>query len=90
MNQVVIDPYNRGTLVGGPRPIAQLPPDARKHGFVADLSRCKAGDLILSGSIKPSLIDWQIFKRQAFATEDAQSARFFWAPMGIAKDANRR
>jgi len=75
MNQVVIDPNNRRTTVERPKLIAQLPPDARRFGFVLDLSLCKAGDLILSSSLKPDLIERQIFKAQesaGFATEHSR------------------
>jgi hypothetical protein len=45
--------------------IARLPASARAFGYIPDLKLCSPGDLILSRSVKPGLIDRQIAKTQA-------------------------
>jgi hypothetical protein len=72
--QLIIDSNNRGPTAGR-RSVPQLRPQTRKFGFVPDLERCLAGDLILFCSVSPNWIDKGIASTQdkaGFAADDSK------------------
>jgi hypothetical protein len=85
MPQVIVDPKNRG-VPAGQKSIAQLSPQARKFGFVPDVGCCKPGDLILSCSVVPGLIEKQIVCTQDKAGFDKDDSRWTHAAVYLYED----
>jgi hypothetical protein len=85
MPQLVIDPNNRGNLAGV-KTIVQLPPKVRGFAFVPDFEKCKAGDLILSSSIRPDLVEYQIVQTQLKAGFTSDDSRWTHAAVYLYED----
>jgi hypothetical protein len=85
MPQLVIDPNNRG-IPAGQKSIAQLPELVRRLGHVPDLAQCKAGDLILSCSIKPTFSERTIISAQIRAGFSAEDSRWTHAAVFLYED----
>jgi hypothetical protein len=85
MPQLTIDPRN----IPAPSDtvsITPIPPTARKFGFVPDLRRCEAGDLILSFSISPKFAESQIIHTQTEAGFSADDSRWTHAAVFLYQD----
>jgi hypothetical protein len=86
MPQLIVDPDNRGDPVGQ-KSIARLDDQrTRTLGFVPDLGRCKAGDLILSRSVSPGFVDNRIASSQGTAGFASEHARWTHAAVYLYED----
>jgi hypothetical protein len=72
--QIVIDPRSRGNGPFGTTTVPELDKRTRKYGYVPDLRRCQAGDLILSYSCRRGFIETRIIRTQSerFNAADSQ------------------
>jgi hypothetical protein len=91
MPQIIIDPWQIPSEVATSEPVSlltPLPPKARKHGFVPDLRRCEAGDLILSHSVSPSptFFERQIVRAQTQAGLSKEDSRWTHAAVFLYQD----
>jgi hypothetical protein len=85
MSQITIDPTN-AEATETVSIITPIPPRARKFGFVPDLRRCEAGDLILSFSISPNFAERQIIRAQTAAGLGADDSRWTHAAVFLYQD----
>jgi hypothetical protein len=89
MPQIIIDPKQIPPEVATREPVSSLtalPPEARKHGFVPDLMRCEAGDLILSHSVSPTFFERQIVRAQTEAGLSDEDSRWTHAAVFLYQD----
>jgi hypothetical protein len=86
MPQIVIDPRSIPDAACGTVSITPIPPKARSFGFVPDLRRCEAGDLILSHSISPGFAERQIVRAQTQAGLSADDSRWTHAAVFLYQD----
>jgi len=85
MNQLIIDPNNRGNPKGE-KAFAQISPEARQFGYVPDLEYCKAGDLILSHSVARDYIETGIINTQLKAGLAEDDSRWTHAAVYLYED----
>lgn len=86
MPQIELDPRTASQDAHRDRIIAVLPPSVRAFGFVPDVEQLLPGDLILSRSPSPGLIDSQIAKSQQDAGFALQDAHWTHAAVFIGDD----
>src|SRR5262249_23130032 len=86
MSQIIIDPTRKPRTTGGTVSITPIPNKARQFGFVPDLRRCKAGDLILSCSVKPGFLERHIYCIQTRAGFSAEDSRWTHAAVFLYED----
>jgi hypothetical protein len=82
MPQITIDPRSIPPEAADETvSITPIPPKTRNFGFVPDLRRCEAGDLVLSFSISPGFAERQIVRAQIQAGLSADDSR--WTHVAI-------